>query len=75
MAFIESIKQQIKFEIDLCLRDQLNLNQGLQGIIDYENQQGALVDSHFQTILNQINREKQKLKEELKSKIALMKDR
>lgn len=35
-AYVGKIKDQIKSEIDLCIQDQLCLNQNLQGIIDFE---------------------------------------
>lgn len=75
LKFIDQIKQQIKLEIELCLRDQMNLNQGLQGIVDYQKQQHVLIDNHFTTIATQITREKEKLKEELSSNIEKMKAR
>jgi hypothetical protein len=48
--YVGKIKEQIKYEVDLCISDQLNLNHSMQGIIDYEKTQHLNIEQHFMTI-------------------------
>ena len=73
--FIDLIKESINFEIGLCSQDQQNLNSGLQGILEYENEQKGQIDYHFGHIVKQLEREREKMKEQLSLKIQIMKDR
>ena len=73
--YAQMVKEQIKGEVELCIQDQLNLNQGMQGILDYENEQLGNIDRHFQQIANQIDKAKERLQNEIKAKITQMKER
>ena len=57
----------------MCIEDQLNLNQTLQGVLDYENNQLLTIEGHFATIKAQIDREMEKLKDELRNKVQVLK--
>jgi len=47
----------------------------MQGILDYEKEQLGNIDRHFQQIGLQIEKAKERLQNEIKAKIAQMKDR
>ena len=66
---VEMIKQQVKFEVDLCHQDEVTLNTGLQGIQEYEQGQLRLIQDHFDVIKAQIDREAEKMKQEFKVKV------
>ena len=38
-GFVMKMKEQIKYELDLCFQDQQNLNQNLNGIDEFERAQ------------------------------------
>ena len=75
MRFLDTIHQQFQAEADLCSQDESNLSQGLQGILDYEKAQMAAIDSHYQSIWQELEKMRDATKDDLKDKIRLLKDR
>ena len=53
----------------------MNLQHGLQAIIEHENNQMQLINDNFQRIIEQLQSERDKLKADLREKTTKMKNR